>query len=272
MPELPEVEVTCQTLRHLILDSQIQHIKVRTPSLRTPIPSSFSQQITNQSIIQIKRIGKYFILSLDNGWDILGHLGMSGSFRFTPHSSTPFIPQKHDHVLFTFPHGILAYHDPRRFGFLDLKHDATSYLDQKLGYDPFDITPQQFETILTPKKTSIKSALFNQKNITGLGNIYICEMLFASSISPFRLCSHISSQEYHRLHGHMQTILKEAIAQGGSTLKDFQNPEQKTGYFQRQHLVYQQAGTPCKKHDCSGVIVREIQNNRSSFYCPHHQK
>lgn len=270
MPELPEVEVTRMGIASAITGQQIQHLKLGKP-LRWPLGIA-PESLQGRTVQNLRRRGKYLIFELDQGL-LLMHLGMSGSVQVAPHGSQAGL---HDHVEMYFEHGILRLHDPRRFGALIYAENATSGLAPKLlaklGVEPLtpEFTPQVLQTGFKNRQISIKQALLAGDVVVGVGNIYACEALFLAKIRPTTAAGKISLQRLVRLHAAIQQVLSQAIAQGGSTLKDFVGVHGNAGHFQLTANVYGRAGLPCKQ--CGNLIRQITQGQRSTFFCAHCQK
>lgn len=275
MPELPEVETTLRGLeKHLHLKS-IEQVLVRRRDLRWPIADSFEEVIVNQSITSFRRKGKYLILDLKNGISILGHLGMSGTFRVEP--KMPDDLRKHDHLVIIFESGEVAiYHDPRRFGFILLCHtkDLSQHPRLKnMGPDPIESTELStcyFEKALKKRSGMIKPALLDQKLIAGVGNIYACEALYEARIHPKRQANSLKGKEIERLIESIRAVMQSAIASGGSTLKDFSGASGQSGYFQHAFKVYNRAQETCMS--CNLLLSVENLAGRSTFFCKKCQK
>jgi len=282
MPELPEVETVCRGLRPVLEGAVIQDVAIRQFKLRTPIPSDFREKLVSRKIINVKRRAKYFLIELSDGGIIIGHLGMSGRMTiYRPEDYMP-PPTRHDHVDFIIKNGhLIRYSDPRRFGVMTHTNTlqlAEHNLIKNLGPDPLD---QEFTgSVLTSRlkgcKTSIKSALMDQRNIAGLGNIYVSESLFRSGISPKRKAKNVRGARAVKLVQAVKAVLIEAIEVGGSSLRDHMQPNGTLGYFQNRFQVYGREGAPCPNCYCdplvTGGIKRILQAGRSTFYCPRIQR
>lgn len=266
MPELPEVETTLRGIQSSIQDQIIQKFLIRRPNLRWPIPKKDLHQLVGFAIARISRRGKYLLLSTNRG-HVLIHLGMSGRLRILD----KFIEaDKHDHVDIIFNNGaLLRFTDARRFGaLLFIQDDPKQHvLLKNLGVEPLS---RQFSALylkqqLANKQLPIKSAIMDQHIVVGVGNIYATEALFKSGINPLRAAKTISLCELKLLVKAIKAILRLAIKQGGSTLKDFLNSDGKPGYFTQQLNVYGRAGLPCVKCQSPLQLIRIGQ--RSSVYC-----
>ncbi|MCK5696769.1 MAG: bifunctional DNA-formamidopyrimidine glycosylase/DNA-(apurinic or apyrimidinic site) lyase [Gammaproteobacteria bacterium] len=266
MPELPEVETTLRGIATHVTNTCFTQITIRNPRLRWPIPQEIVSLLPQQTIIQITRRAKYLLLSTEQGTLIL-HLGMSGSLRIVDPKSEY---DKHDHIEFCFANGrALRLKDPRRFGAVLWTHDPIEQhpLFTHLGPEPLS---QEFNAEglyqLSRKKTvSIKQFIMNSKIVVGIGNIYANEALFASGIHPKRAAGRISKKRYEKLCKEIKRILECAIAQGGTTLKDFVNSNGQPGYFKQELLVYGHKGEPCIQ--CNKALIEIRQSNRSTVYC-----
>lgn len=277
MPELPEVETVCGGIRPVLEHKFITKVIVNRPDLRFPIPLNLGRVLEGRKITRVFRRAKYMLWQVETGEIVLCHLGMSGRYTILPKQS--YQPQKHDHLIFETAEGmVLVYHDPRRFGFIDViapDQMETHKLLKDIGPEPLgnDFSGESLQKALQGKKSSIKAALLNQKIVAGLGNIYVCEALYEAKISPTRQASSLTEDEIEVLVPVIRDVLQTAIRAGGSTLKDYAQANGDLGYFQHQFKVYGREGEVClhcqgQKLDTTPVIQRIIQQNRSSFYCP----
>ncbi len=277
MPELPEVETVKCAIETSLLNKKVSSSILNRQKIRFDIPSHFNEKIKNTTFRSVTRRSKYILIHLDNGYSILIHLGMSG--RVYIHNEKP-PTQKHDHWLCQFETGeMLIFNDPRRFGVLDiLETDTcdTHPLLKKIGPEPFSpsFDDTYFYEALKMKNTPIKTAILDQSLVAGVGNIYACEALFRSNISPFRKSNSLKQAETKKLRHEIIETLQEAIQAGGSSLKDFHHTDGSLGYFQHRFKVYDQENNPCPNCTCNGehTIVRETQSGRSTYYCPVKQK
>ena len=274
MPELPEVEIICQGLRTKILNRIILNAeKLNNLKLRQAIDDDIGLKLDNAKIIDISRRAKYIQIFLDNSYVLIIHLGMSGKLLL---KSSDYIIQKHDHFLINLSsHELLIYNDPRRFGLIIMakKEELNNLLLFKnLGIEPLseEFTPQYLFKILATKKQPVKLALMDNTNMVGVGNIYACESLFLSGISPLRAANSLSFEQIELLHSNILKVLKDSIIKGGSTLKDYRTVSGEAGYFQNSFYVYGREKKNCLI--CKENIVRIVQAGRSSFYCPNCQK
>jgi len=290
MPELPEVETVRMGLVPVLEGRRFTRVDARRADLRVPFPKGFAKRLTGREVVRLARRAKYLLAELDNGETLIMHLGMSG--RFTVYrNGAAFTPGEfmleaveseagsgtHDHVVFETGAARIVYTDHRRFGLMLLA--KTAVLDQHplfrgLGPEPLgdDFTPAILGAALKGKSTPIKAALLDQRVVAGLGNIYVCEALFAAGISPKRLASTVAGARAARLVPAIKTVLTEAIAAGGSTLRDYARTDGELGYFQHRFKVYDREGKRCPKPRCGGTIRRIVQSGRSTFFCPKCQR
>ncbi|MGC6475914.1 MAG: bifunctional DNA-formamidopyrimidine glycosylase/DNA-(apurinic or apyrimidinic site) lyase [Parvibaculales bacterium] len=291
MPELPEVETVCRGLSPFLIDQKIETFALRRPNLRFPFPVDFAGRVQGARITHIGRRAKYILKYLDNDLVWMTHLGMSGRYTVLPdtqsqQTNTPgaFYHQpdtqigKHDHLEAGFGNGVrLIYTDPRRFGYMDLiaaekLWDSPHFA--QMGLEPlgnaFDAA--SLYAALATRATPIKNALLDQRIVAGLGNIYVCEALYRSGISPRRKAKNISRQKIEQLVPNIRIVLEAAIAAGGSSLRDFAGAQGSAGYFQHQFDVYGREGETCSTPNCNAIIKRIVQAGRSSFYCPKCQR
>ena len=272
MPELPEVETTLRGIAPHITGKTVCQTIVRQSKLRWNINHNLADILQGQNLIQCTRRAKYLLLQFPIGV-LLIHLGMSGSLRIFSEGETP-APDKHDHVDIIFNDGTcLRYHDPRRFGAILWYTGAaeTHPLLQHLAPEPLspEFNPQYLHQALQNRKSPIKTLLMDNKIVVGVGNIYANESLFLAGISPHRQGKNISQHEATLLVHHIRAVLRAAIQQGGSTLRDFVNSDGKSGYFQQQYTVYGRHNQACVQ--CGGLILKETLGQRGTFYCPHCQ-
>ena len=269
MPELPEVEVTRLGILPHIQQQTIRSVTVREARLRWAIPSDFPQQLMQQTVMDVQRRAKYVQILCTDGM-ILLHLGMSGHLQLINPQAIPV--KKHDHVDINFSDTLcLRYHDPRRFGcLLWIPHDAVQShpLLTHLGVEPLEPTFNGNYLYQRAKKrrVAVKNFIMNQAIVVGVGNIYASESLFQARINPQQIAGSVSLSHYQLLCDAIKTILTQAIAQGGTTLKDFKQSDGKLGYFAQQLQVYGREGEPCQI--CQQTIKKITQGQRSSFYCP----
>lgn len=289
MPELPEVETVRRGLAPAFEGHRLIKVETRRGGLRVPFPRDFAKRLTGQRVKTLRRRAKYLLADLDNGETLVIHLGMSGRMAVYAEGKSRRLGQyvynaapdgagtgKHDHVVFeTDAPARVVFTDPRRFGLMTLV--PTDTLEDDKLFDGLGVEPlsnhfhaDYLATALKGKKTPIKSALLDQRVIAGLGNIYVVEALFRAHISPKRLAGKVRAAEIPLLADAIKTVLTEAIAAGGSTLRDHRTPDGELGYFQHHFRVYDREGEPCP--NCQGTIKRIVQAGRSTFYCPKCQK
>lgn len=271
MPELPEVETTRRGIEPHIKDRQVSEVIVRHHQLRWPVPRGLKARLAGHRVQSVSRRAKYLLLGFDHGTLIL-HLGMSGSLRIVD-GALP--AEKHDHVDIVFDNGkVLRLTDPRRFGcVLWTKDDPQQYeLLADLGPEPLS---DAFDGAYLfqrsrGRKGTIKQFIMDGKIVVGVGNIYASESLFLSGINPKRIAGKISRERYDKLAKAIKEVLAAAIAQGGTTLRDFVGGDGKPGYFAQQLNVYGREGEPCRV--CGTAIRQLVQGQRSSYYCPNCQR
>lgn len=284
MPELPEVETTKNGIAPHIIHQTFKKIIIRQEQLRWKIPDQLNRILKNQKILSIERRAKYILIQLANTpGSLLIHLGMSGSLQIrSPDQITP--AEKHDHVDFIFENNyLMRYTDPRRFGailWIELSNPLEHKLLNHLGPEPLSksFSAQYLLDKVKSKNSSIKQTIMDSKVVVGVGNIYANEALFLSHIRPDRVAKTLFKEEAQLLIRNIKIILKKAIRQGGTTLKDFKNSAGKPGYFKQELLVYGKKNQPCPRCNKSNkqktnYLLTEIrQNNRSSVFCPNCQK
>jgi formamidopyrimidine-DNA glycosylase len=264
MPELPEVETTVRGLERVLKGRRIERVEARRSDLRRALPEDLGQRLTGARVTSLGRRAKYGLIDTDRGDTLVFHLGMSGHWRIDPGEIG-----KHDHFIIDTDEGLrLALNDARRFGSLDLVR--TGELEEwpafrALGPEPLDIDARQLEHRLAGRTAPVKLLLLDQRIIAGLGNIYVCEALHRAGIHPKRAGGSVSIQRLRRLGEAIHDVLEEAIAAGGSTLRDFAAPNGELGYFPKSFAVYDREGEPCR---CGGTVKRIVQGGRSTFYCP----
>lgn len=283
MPELPEVETVRRGLLPVMEGQLITQAEVNRPDLRWPLPDRMADRLTGQRVTALRRRSKYILADLSSGETLLIHLGMSGRILISGtmlgqfHHHHP-APQKHDHVVLHMESGArITFNDARRFGAMDLMPTTTAAahpLLAGLGPEPFgnDFNELYLTTALQGRKMPIKSALLDQRLVAGLGNIYVCETLYRAGISPLRLAGGLTSSAAAALVPLIREVLAEAIAAGGSSLRDFRQTNGELGYFSKEFAVYGREGQPCQTPGCSGTITRTVQSGRSSFWCPSCQR
>jgi formamidopyrimidine-DNA glycosylase len=264
MPELPEVETIARGV-----DERLRGDRIETtwfsekPEPFQSSPQLMAKQLAGRSIDRVHRVGKHIVFDLaDVQWIV--HLGMTGRLLVAD-PATP-IPA-HTHGILHLASGReLRFVDPRRFGRMALK--TTRFTGT--GQEPFNISKDQFAALFRPRRTSIKAALLNQKLLHGVGNIYADESLFRAGIRPRRMARHLKRAELDRLHSSLQSVLREAISLGGSSVSDYVDAAGVEGFFQLEHRVYLRTGQPCLV--CGTPIRRIVVGGRGTHYCPHCQR
>jgi formamidopyrimidine-DNA glycosylase len=286
MPELPEVETVRLGLLPVLEGHVLTDVETRRGDLRLPFPRDFVARTKGRKVKALRRRAKYLLADLDSGETLVIHLGMSGRMSVYAEGKQRRIgsyvydkaPEgagtgKHDHVVFeTDAPARIIFNDHRRFGLMALVD--TGRLEEDRLFKGIGVEPlsEQFNTaylakVLDGKKTPIKSALLDQRLIAGMGNIYVCEALFRAGISPKRLAGSIKRERLPPLVAAIKKVLKDAIAAGGSTLRDHAQATGDPGNFQHHFLVYGREGKACKL-GCKGTVKRIVQAGRSTFYCP----
>lgn len=266
MPELPEVETTVRGLERVLLGRKLSRVEPRRADLRHPMPPDLGQRMTGAIVTGMGRRAKYGLIETDRGDTLIFHLGMSGSWRIDPAEIG-----KHDHLVVTTDDGrVASLHDPRRFGSLDLM--PTTDVAQwstfaALGPEPLgeSLSGAWLGKTFANRAAPVKQLLLDQRIVAGLGNIYVCEALFRSGIDPRKAGGKVGKARLEALAAAIPAILDEAIAVGGSTLKDFAAPDGELGYFAKQFDVYGREGEECR--GCGGAVKRLVQSGRSTFYC-----
>lgn len=278
MPELPEVETVRRGLCPAMEGVVIAQADVNRPDLRWPFPPGMAERLSGQTVLRLRRRSKYILADLGSGETLLIHLGMSGRMLVSGDPLGQFVhdhpaAQKHDHVVLHMANGArITFNDPRRFGAMDLMETANAEahkLLSVLGPEPLgnDFHEEHLIRAFAGKNTPVKSALLDQRIVAGLGNIYVCEALFRAGISPKRKAGRIGQARVARLVPIIRNVLEEAIAAGGSSLRDFRQADGELGYFQHSFDVYGREAEPCRTPDCGAPIARIVQSGRSSFYC-----
>jgi formamidopyrimidine-DNA glycosylase len=293
MPELPEVETVRRGLQPVMEGARFTKVEAHRGDLRWPLSQDFVARLEGKTVEGLGRRAKYLLVDLSSGEVLLMHLGMSGSFRVATASSerTPggYYHDRskraaHDHVVFHMSSGArISFNDPRRFGMMKLVPRAA--LEQEpllraLGPEPLgnEFDAAMLARACKGKKTSLKAALSDQTVVAGLGNIYVCEALHRARLSPKRRASTIATksgaptERAQTLVEAIKAVLKDAIAAGGSSLRDHRRTDGALGDFQHNFRVYDREGEPCPTPGCRGTIKRMVQTGRSTFYCPVCQK
>jgi len=283
MPELPEVETVRRGLGSHLTGRRIESVELRRSDLRFPFPEGFTALLRGRLVESVERRAKYLLIRLDGDVTWMCHLGMTGRWTLLGADSNDSDDGPHDWVVVHLDDGGRAvFSDHRRFGFMD--HFETSEQDQnkflaKLGPEPTpdDLTPIDMAEALRGRRTPMKAALLDQRTVAGLGNIYVCEILFRSGISPRRSASSVAgksgvTKRVERVTAATHDVIVEAIDAGGSSISDFVNVEGDLGYFSHSFQVYGREGEPCLSEECVATIRRIVQSGRSTFYCPNCQR
>lgn len=283
MPELPEVETVRTGLAPSMEGQVIARTDVNRPDLRWPFPENMAERLSGVQVTALRRRSKYILADLDTSETLIIHLGMSGRMTVSGdplgqfHHDHP-APEKHDHVVFHMENGArITFNDPRRFGAMDLAKTsalADHWLIKPIGPEPLGNGFNESYLIekLKGKNTPIKTALLDQRIVAGLGNIYVCEVLFRTGIHPKRKAGALSKTRVASLVPQVREVLSEAIAAGGSSLRDYRQADGELGYFQHGFKTYDREGAPCVTTGCNASIARITQSGRSTFYCPKCQR
>lgn len=283
MPELPEVETVRRGLEPAMTGRLIAAAAVNRPDLRWPLPPRMAERLTGQRVLGLRRRSKYILADLSGGETLLIHLGMSGRMLVSGVMLGGFFhdhpaPAKHDHVILNMDGGArVTFNDPRRFGAMDLMPTDSAEghpLLASLGPEPLGnaFDEAHLRARLAGRRTPIKAALLDQHVVAGLGNIYVCEVLFRAGLAPGRLAGSLTPDEVAGLVPIIRAVLLEAIEAGGSSLRDYRQAGGELGYFQHAFRVYGREGQPCLAPGCDGTIGRIVQSGRSSFLCPRCQR
>jgi formamidopyrimidine-DNA glycosylase len=283
MPELPEVETVRRGLAPALVGQRLARVEQRRPDLRFAFPDGFVQSLTGARIVTLERRAKYLWAHLDRGLTLVMHLGMSGRFEISWPGQVPDRPgefvyaaaadPRHAHVVFETEAGVIVtYFDPRRFGFMGLietEHIHAHPWFAQMGPEPLSAAfdGARLAKMFKGRKQTPKTLLLDQGVVAGLGNIYVCEALHRTKISPLVAGGSLSLDRLNALAAMIKTVLGEAIAAGGSTLRDYAGADGALGYFQHSFGAYGQAGQPCPNPGCAGTIIRTVQAGRSTFYC-----
>ena len=287
MPELPEVEIVKQSLAKKLQRKKIKKVIIKNRNLRFKIPPKFEILLQNKIIKKVTRFSKYLILNFLDGSFCLIHLGMSGTihlikknninkFTNTSFYNSPILPKKHNHVEIQFQDYKVIYNDPRRFGFfifIDTKQDLINRFSH-LGPEPFfkDFDLKYLLKYFLNKKKDIKSFLLDQNFVSGIGNIYVSEILFHSKINPTTQAMKLSKEDCKNIITYSKSTLSKAIKKGGSSIRDFKNTSGQSGDFQKEFKVYQRENMNCLRSKCEGKIKKIFISNRSTFFCNTCQK
>lgn len=293
MPELPEVETVRRGLQPVMEGMKIARVEARRGDLRFPLQKDFLARLDGQVITGLGRRAKYILADLASGDVLLMHLGMSGSFRVVEGANGK-VPgdfhyprsedRTHDHIVFHMASGAtISFNDPRRFGYMKIvkrtEMEQEPFL-KGLGPEPlgnaFDAA--MLARACAGKKANLKAALLDQRVVAGLGNIYVCEALHRSHLSPKRVAASLAlrndapTDHAKRLVTAIHDVLNDAIKAGGSSLRDHRQTSGELGYFQHSFRVYDREDEKCPTPKCGGTIKRFVQGGRSTFWCPKCQK
>jgi len=301
MPELPEVETVRRGLLPVLEGKRIARLDQNRKDLRFPLPLDFAARVRGRKVERLERRAKYLLAHLSGGDVLVMHLGMTGRFTVHVPMSGVHVPMsgarrvgkyvhevggdvKHDHVVFHMEQGAtVTYNDARRFGFMLLIPEAELEehpLMHGLGVEPLgpDLTPEHLARRAVGKKVDLKAFLSDQRIVAGLGNIYVCEALFRAGLSPTRKAATIATRtgrltaRAEKLVTAIRTVLNDAVAAGGSSLRDYRRADGALGEFQHAFAVYGREGKPCGREGCRGTVRRIVQGGRSTFYCPRCQR
>ncbi|MCJ2082107.1 bifunctional DNA-formamidopyrimidine glycosylase/DNA-(apurinic or apyrimidinic site) lyase [Methylobacterium sp. J-090] len=290
MPELPEVETVRRGLIPAMVGARFAHVTLRRSNLRFPFPERFAERLADRTVTALERRAKYLVASLDSGESLILHLGMSGRFDVAMPDGRNLSPgdfyldgalgtPKHDHVVMAMSNGAtVTYNDARRFGFMDLVATtelATCRHFAAMGLEPLSeaLTPEAVARLFRHKITPLKAALLDQRLIAGLGNIYVCEALHRAGLHPEMPAGRLAggdgspTPKARLLAEVIPQILNEAVAAGGSTLRNYVHTDGSAGAFQHAFRVYDRLGESCRTEGCTGCISRIVQSGRSTFYC-----
>lgn len=270
MPELPEVETTRRGIAPHVEHREIVEVIVRQSHLRVPVPDDFNERLVGARFGTLARRAKYLLLPLEGetGASLIWHLGMSGSLRIARLGD---LPKKHDHIDLVFDDGgILRYHDPRRFGFVDWLVDSAERDPRlaRLGPEPLSAAfdGERLYQLSRGRRMAVKPFLMDNAVVVGVGNIYASEALFMAGIDPRRAAGRISLERYQHLAAAVREVLAAAITQGGTTLRDFVSGTGEPGYFKQRLNVYGRHGQGCRR--CNGELRLVTLGQRASVFCP----
>lgn len=289
MPELPEVETVRRGLEPALVGARFVGVEQRRPDLRFPFPERFTERLEGRAVTALGRRAKYLLADLDSGEVLVAHLGMTGRFSVAQDGAADALgtfhheagrESAHDHVVFRLSNGaVVTYNDARRFGFMDLvprTEIATCRHFAGMGIEPLgnELSGEAIARLFAGRRTPLKAALLDQSLIAGLGNIYVCEALFRARLHPKAPAGTLASTAgeptaaAHILAETIRDVLTEAVAAGGSTLRDYAQTDGSLGYFQHAFRVYDREGEPCTTPGCTGTVTRMVQSGRSTFFCP----
>ena len=287
MPELPEVEIVKRSLEKTIKFKKIKQVFIKNKNLRFKIQKNIPKKLKNEKILRIERKSKYLIVNLTKSKYLIIHFGMSGTLHLVKknkkniYTNLSFynqqkLPKKHNHVEIVFNRLKLIYNDPRRFGFVLLLYSKKEFLNffKKLGLEPLDnkFNNKYLMSKIHHRKKKIKDILLDQSIVSGLGNIYVNEILNYSRINPKKLGFKLESYEIKLIVKYSKLVIKKAITKGGSSIRDFKNSKGQKGSYQNEFRAYNRNEKKCINRYCKGIIKRIFISNRSTFFCKKCQK
>ncbi|MEQ1653337.1 MAG: bifunctional DNA-formamidopyrimidine glycosylase/DNA-(apurinic or apyrimidinic site) lyase [Hyphomicrobium sp.] len=288
MPELPEVETVRRGLEPVLVGAKVSRVEARRPDLRFPLPERFAARLEGQTIERLERRAKYLVAVLSGGEVLVMHLGMTGRFTIEAGRDAELLGDyvyatgadpKHDHVVLHLGGDMrVVYNDPRRFGFMVMMAEADRAqhaLFKSLGAEPLgsELTAAYLAKRAFMRKVNLKTFLMDQRNVAGLGNIYVSEALHRAGLSPDRAARFLSDKRgeptdrAHALVPAITSVLEQAIAAGGSTLKDYRHADGEKGAFQEAFAVYDRADAPCVRAGCAGRIRKTVHGGRATYAC-----
>jgi len=274
MPELPEVETVRRALLDILPGRRLERVEVRRRDLRFPLPGDFETRLQGRRIEALGRRAKYLLAALDDGTTWITHLGMTGALVDDQAASN----SPHAHIRFSLSDGRhLVFRDARRFGFMSLAQTAGlpehAYF-RHLGPEPLEAAfdGPELARRLKGRRGPIKTAIMDQKVVVGVGNIYASEALNRAGLSPRRRAGTVTGARAERLAAAIKDTLADAIAAGGSSIRDYVSPSGAIGDFQLRVRVYGREGEPCSCCACASPIRRIVQAGRSTFFCPVFQR
>ena len=286
MPELPEVETVMRGLTPAMEGMRIDRLEQRRADLRFPLPERMAERLKGRRIERLSRRAKYILFHLEADEILFAHLGMTGRFTIGgKHAGTNFTypaggDRAHDHLVFHLSNGLaVTFNDARRFGYMDLMPAAeitTHKLFREIGVEPLSnhFTADYLARRASSRRVDVKAFLLDQHVVAGVGNIYASEALYRAKLKPARMAATLADRKAqpnaraHSVVAALRSVLTEAIAAGGSSLRDYVQASGELGYFQKAHAVYGRAGEACLREGCGGTIRRSVQAGRSSFFCP----
>ena len=289
MPELPEVETVMRGLTPVMAGARIERLEQRRSDLRFPFPDRLAERLKGRRVLALSRRAKYILFHLEADEVLVAHLGMTGRFTINRSTISAFThaaggDANHDHLVFHMSGGVVVtFNDARRFGYMDLLSEpelATHKFFAALGVEPLSdsFDARYLAAKAAGRKTTVKALLLDQHVIAGVGNIYASEALFRARLKPSRVAASLTNRSKRpntraeALVSAVREVLAEAIAAGGSSLRNYVQANGELGYFQKSHAVYDRAGQPCQRDGCNGTIKRCVQAGRATFFCPRCQR